>query len=276
LTELGSYRRRGRWSSAVMAIAVAAAGCSSGQHARPAGNPPAATAAASPVTSTASPSTASQPPQAARPGSEAELPPPPVPDPVALPGGPLAPVISRVATTQPVVFLTIDDGWVRDPQVISFIRDRQLPVTVFLLSAAGRQDPGYFRALQAAGATIEDHTLTHPRLPTLGLAAQEHQICGAADDDARTYGARPSLMRPPYGLENRVTQAAAAACRMKAVVEWSAVVDGGRLTALGGHLQPGYILILHFRPTLLTDLETAVNAIQAAGLTVGRLESYMS
>jgi hypothetical protein len=54
------------------------------------------------------------------------------------------------------------------------------------------------------------------------------------------------------------------------------VVDRGRLTALGGRLQPGYILIFHFRPTLLTDLETAVTAIQAAGLTVGRLESYLT
>src|SRR5262249_44563738 len=98
----------------------------------------------------------------------------------------------------------------------------------------------------------------------------------AADDDGRTYGGRPTLMRAPYGVENRVTQAAAAACKMKAVVQWSAVVDGGKLTALGGHLQPGYILILHFRPTLLADLETAVTAIQAAGLTVGRLESYLT
>jgi hypothetical protein len=112
-------------------------------------------------------------------------------------------------------------------------------------------------------------------LPTLGLAGQERQVCGAADDDAHTYGTRPTLMRPPYGLENRLTQAAAAACGLKAVVEWSAAVDGGRLTALGGHLQPGYILILHFRPTLLIDLETAISAIQAAGLTVGRLESYL-
>jgi peptidoglycan/xylan/chitin deacetylase (PgdA/CDA1 family) len=56
---------------------------------------------------------------------------------MALPKGRLAPVIYRVATTQPVVFLTIDDGWVRDPQVINFIRDHQLPATVFLLTAAG-------------------------------------------------------------------------------------------------------------------------------------------
>jgi hypothetical protein len=87
---------------------------------------------------------------------------------------------------------------------------------------------------------------------------------------------RPTLMRPPYGLENGVTQRAAAVCQMKAVVEWSAVMNNGRLTTVGGHLQPGYIILLHFRRTLLTDLEAAVAAIEAAGLTVGRLESYLA
>jgi hypothetical protein len=53
-------------------------------------------------------------------------------------------------------------------------------------------------------------------------------------------------------------------------------MNNGRLTALGGHLQPGYIIILHFRPTLLTDLKAAVAAIAAAGLSVGPLESYLT
>ncbi len=63
---------------------------------------------------------------------------------------------------------------------------------------------------------------------------------------------------------------------MKAVVEWTAVAANGHLNAIGGHLQAGYIIILHFKPTLLNDLQVAVAAIQAAGLTVGRLESYVT
>jgi peptidoglycan/xylan/chitin deacetylase (PgdA/CDA1 family) len=194
---------------------------------------------------------------------------------VTLSAGPLAPVIYRIQTNQPVVFLTIDDGWVRDPAVAAFLRAQHLPVTVFLTTAAGKQDPGYFRALQAAGATIEDHTLTHPRLPSLTLAGQQRELCGSADDDARTYGTRPTLMRPPYGLQNTGTQRAAALCGLRAVVEWTAVVSNSQLTAIGGRLQPGYIIIFHFRPGLLDDLRTAETAIQAARLTVGRLESYL-
>jgi peptidoglycan/xylan/chitin deacetylase (PgdA/CDA1 family) len=208
--------------------------------------------------------------------TETGLPPPPDASPVALGDGPSAPVIYKVPTNQPVVFLTIDDGFVRDPQVVSYLRSMHLPVTVFLLTAAGRQAPGYFRSLRAAGATIEDHTMTHPRLPTLPMAAQKKELCDSASDDARTYGTRPTLMRPPYGLANRVTQAAAAACGLRAVVEWTAVVANGRLTAIGGRLQPGYIIILHFTPSLLGDLHLAVAAIQSAGLTVGRLESYLT
>jgi hypothetical protein len=208
--------------------------------------------------------------------TEVGLPPPPDASPVALGGGTLAPVIYKIPTSQPVVFLTIDDGFVRDPQVVDYLRSMHLPVTVFLLTAAGRQAPGYFRSLQAAGATIQDHTLTHPRLTNLPLAAQKKELCGAASDDARTYGTRPTLMRPPYGLENRITQVAAAACGLKAVVEWTAVAANGQLTVIGGRLQPGYIIILHFTPSLLGDLRMAVAAIQAAGLSVGRLESYVT
>ena len=208
--------------------------------------------------------------------TEIGLPPPPDASPVALGAGPLAPVIYKVPISQPVVFLTIDDGFTRDPLVVDYLRTMHLPVTVFLLTAAGRQAPDYFRSLQAAGATIQDHTMTHPRLPRLPFAAQKKELCESASDDARTYGARPTLMRPPYGLENHVTQAAAAACGLKAVVEWTAVAASGRLTVIGGRLQPGYIIILHFTPSLLGDLRMAVAAIEAAGLTVGRLESYLS
>lgn len=189
--------------------------------------------------------------------------------------GNAAPVVSRVPTDQPVVFLTIDDGWTRDPRVIDLVKTRHLPVSVFLITSAGRSDPAYFRALMAAGATIEDHTLSHPRLARMGLASQQRQVCESADDDARTYGARPTLFRPPYGSFDTTTQQAARACGMAAVVTWTATVTNGRLAVVGGALRAGDILLLHFRPTLYGDLQVALNAIAAAHLLVAPLQSYL-
>jgi len=52
----------------------------------------------------------------------------PTPAPRDVPAGPLPDVLTRVPTTDPVVFLTIDDGAVRDPEVVAQIRQARVPV----------------------------------------------------------------------------------------------------------------------------------------------------
>jgi peptidoglycan/xylan/chitin deacetylase (PgdA/CDA1 family) len=118
-------------------------------------------------------------------------------------------VYYKVPTTQPVVFLTIDDGWTPSLPVLELLRARHLPVAVFLVDRAWRRDPAYFRALQAAGATVEDHTLTHPVLSRLPLARQEREVCGGAAGEAAGFGTRPTLLRPPFGAFDRATLLAA-------------------------------------------------------------------
>ena len=60
------------------------------------------------------------------------------------------------------MFLTIDDGWTRDPGLESDLTRAGVPTSLFLTVGAAKQDYAYFRRLQARGATVEDHTLTHP------------------------------------------------------------------------------------------------------------------
>jgi peptidoglycan/xylan/chitin deacetylase (PgdA/CDA1 family) len=183
-------------------------------------------------------------------------------------------VYFRVPTAKPVVFLTIDDGWTPSAPALKLIRAHHLPVTAFLIDQAWRRNPAYFRALQAAGVTIEDHTLTHPVMSRLPLARQEREICGGAAGEAAGFGTRPTLFRPPYGVFDHATLRAARACHLT-VVEWSATVDHGRLVVVGGRLRPGDIILMHFRASLPRDLTTALDAIRRAHLTVGRLPSYL-
>ena len=198
----------------------------------------------------------------------------PRPAAVALPTGPLPPVIIRVPTRQRVVFVTIDDGWTANPAALELIRSHHLPVTVFLVDGAYRHHPAYFQALAATGAQIEDHTLTHPDLTDLPLPAQEHEICGAATAQQREFGRRPTLLRPPYGIYDRLTQTAAHHCGMRALVRWDATVTDGHLDTIDG-LRPGSIILLHFKEDLLTDLTVALDAVHRAGLTVAPLGSYL-
>jgi peptidoglycan/xylan/chitin deacetylase (PgdA/CDA1 family) len=197
--------------------------------------------------------------------------------PVAIQGGSVAPIISRVPTTNPVVFFTIDDGMVRDPAVIDFLRDHHIPVTMFPVPAYVHQDPAYFDAIHALGASAQDHTLTHPDLRKLGGAALQKEVCGVLDDYAGRFGARPWLMRPPFGYLSQSVPVVGRQCGIRAVVTWRATMNDGRLDVQGGGpLQPGDIILMHFRTDLRGNLEVALNAAHAAGLQPAALEQYLT
>ena len=192
------------------------------------------------------------------------------------PPGPLAPVVGRISTSRPIVFITIDDGWTRDKAFPSDLATAGVPTSLFLLADAAKKDYGYFRQLQHLGATIEDHTIGHPVCSRLPYAAQRDQICTTADTYRRVFGRRPTLFRPPYGDFNSATRRAAAACGMHALVKWDVSVNSGRLSFASGHqLRPGDIILMHFTPNLRRDFAAALAAARRQGLAVRRLEDYL-
>ena len=209
----------------------------------------------------------------AAPTTTTTLPPTPVP----IRGGPAAPVMSRVPTTNPVVFFTIDDGIWRDPAVVDFLRAQSIPVTMFPVPAYVHQDPGYFNAIHSVGASVQDHTVTHPDLRRLGLAAQQREICGPLDDYTARFGRRPWLFRPPDGFLTLAVPGIARSCGIRVVVTWRATMNDGRLDVQGsGPLQPGDIILMHFRPDLRQNLEVALNAARSVGLRPAPLEQYLT
>src|SRR5439155_7139193 len=179
---------------------------------------------------------------------------PPVPVPMTLPPGPTAPFISQVQTTRPVAFLTIDDGWEKQPGFVELFRAARVPVTLFLSINAISSDPAYFNGFQSAGAVIEAHSLNHPSLPGHPYGFQRNQICGSADRLAQLYGRRPVLFRPPYGNKDQITMAVARDCGMSAVLLWRETVDKGVVHyQVRNTIQRGDIVLMHFRPTFLDD-----------------------
>ncbi len=187
-----------------------------------------------------------------------------------------APVVHKVPTTEPVVFLGIDDGWTKSPETQSWLLDHRLPFTLFLTDAAIKNNYEYFGRLQAAGLTIEDHTLTHPNLTKLSLEQQKTEICGTADIYQTVFGSRPTLFRPPYGAYNEATLQAAAACGMKAIVLWRAIVKSGVVQFQNGTaLEPGDIVLMHVRPEFIQDIQAFMNQVAKDHLQVGRLEDWL-
>jgi peptidoglycan/xylan/chitin deacetylase (PgdA/CDA1 family) len=202
--------------------------------------------------------------------------PPPPAVKISLPAGPQAPWLTNIPTTQPVAFLTIDDGWVKRPEALELFQHAGVPVTLFLTINAIRDDPGYFRTLQSYGAVIEDHTITHTKLVGQSYAFQRHEICGAADQLGHLYGRRPVLFRPPYGDKDPTTLKAVRDCGLEAAFFWKETVNNGVVRYQSGNtVQPGDIILMHFRATFAVDFVAALQAIKAAGLTPALLENYL-
>jgi peptidoglycan/xylan/chitin deacetylase (PgdA/CDA1 family) len=188
----------------------------------------------------------------------------------------LAPIYSRIPTTNKVIFLGIDDGIVRDPAVANLLKQANIPFTMFLVQGQADAGADYFRQLQGYGGVVETHTITHPDLTKLSYGNVQHEVCGPLDDLQTTFGRRPTLFRSPDGFTNQNVQAAAASCGLKAVVLWKGSTNDGRLDLQEGtQLTPGDVILMHFRADLLVDLQKVFEVCKQQGFAIASLEDYL-
>lgn len=257
--------------AALVGLALLAAGCGSPAHARTnrIAHPP-----------VASPSPSVSPTGELPPNILARIPkfpPAPPPAPITMPGGGAAGWYSAIPTTQPIAFITIDDGWIKVPSAAALLRAAHVPVTLFLEINAIESNVNYFRELQQAGAVIEAHTITHRELKGASYGVQKHEICGSADQLGQLYGRRPVLFRPPFGDKDATTLRVVHDCGMRAAFFWKETTDKGivRYQSPVHRVQPGDILLMHFRPAFVDDFLAVLAAIAQAGLTPALLEDYI-
>ncbi|MEO3844736.1 polysaccharide deacetylase family protein [Streptomyces sp. B22F1] len=199
-------------------------------------------------------------------------------------GGPgLPPVITRVPTDDRVIFLTIDDGYRKDPELLRMLRELGVPVSAFLADEVARDDYGYFRDLRDLGTTVSNHTLHHPNLRELPYAAQREEICGQQRVLEREMGTKPRIFRPPYGNYDADTLRAAKECGIDLVPLWQQEAFPGRWTYSRADtaFHPGDIVLTHFEGSsefggTMTDmLRTVLRKANDEGFAVARLEAYV-
>ena len=259
--------------AALVGLALLVAGCGTPAHARTShlAHP---SPGASPSSSPSSPSGELPPDILAR---IPKFPPAPPPAPITVPAGNAAGWYSAIPTNQKVAFITIDDGWIKTPSAAALFRAAHVPVTLFLEINAIESDTGYFRQLQQAGAVIEAHTITHRELKGASYAVQKHEICGSADQLGQLYGRRPVLFRPPFGDKDATTLRVVHDCGMRAAFFWKETTDKGivRYQSPVHRVQPGDIILMHFRPAFVDDFLAVLAAIARSGLTPALLEDYI-
>ncbi|WP_345051403.1 polysaccharide deacetylase family protein [Arthrobacter methylotrophus] len=190
----------------------------------------------------------------------------------------LAPVITKIPTKHPVVFLTIDDGLVKSPESVRLLAEHDYPATLFLTRDTVRDNPAFFKAFMAQGSLVENHTVSHNVNMTTqwGYQRQLDDIAGMQDFAVQQYGRKPTLFRPPGGAYSIAMRQAVAAAGLKAIVTWEAKANAGQMDyQYGNSLRPGDIVLMHFRPEFAADFEAFRSAQAAAGLEVVLLEEFL-
>src|SRR5271156_4082803 len=87
------------------------------------------------------------------------------------------------ALAQATISLTFDDGLLSATTAQVIMDAHGMKGTFYIISGLIGTDPTYYlslapiKALKADGHEIGGHTITHPDLPTLTTAQQQHEIC---------------------------------------------------------------------------------------------------
>jgi peptidoglycan/xylan/chitin deacetylase (PgdA/CDA1 family) len=186
-------------------------------------------------------------------------------------------VVRRITTDKPYVFITMDDGAVKDPSALEEIQRSGGHPVLFLNQRYVKGHEAYFKSiLDTTGAVLGDHTVNHPNLKGKPLAFQQKEICEDADDFKTELGVRPTLFRPPFGNYDQNTLQAAALCGMRVTVLWSAAVNDGQVQfQAGDKLRPGDIVLMHFRKTFKEDYEAFLARAKKDGLTPVPLADFL-
>lgn len=184
-------------------------------------------------------------------------------------------LVSTIKTEDPVVFITIDDGYRFDTEAAALIRRWNWPITSFVISAPLRQNFAWFADL-GIRPIFGNHTRRHTFLEGLPFEKQKKAICDGADDIERVTGSRAVWLRPPHGAVDDETFRAAAACGMKGVVLWHVSVNGTTIQTVGNQpIRRGDIILLHYRADLGESLTVLKGRLDELGLRAASLDDYL-
>ncbi len=120
--------------------------------------------------------------------------------------------------------LTFDDGPNGDTtkRLLEVLDKYSAKATFFVMGERVLAQPELTRALVAAGHTLGNHTMTHPRLLGLGPERTRQEIAECSRVIEEVTGVRVGIFRPPFGGRWPYTLKAARGCGLIPVM-WNAL-----------------------------------------------------
>ena len=168
--------------------------------------------------------------------------------------GLFSPVLKRLPTSEPVVWLTIDDGpSEQTPAVLDLLDAHGAKATFFVVGERAQARPELLREIARRGHGIGNHSHSHPQawFWALGPAAMRRQVADAQAAITAITGAAPRWFRAVVGMANPFVSAPLRTHGL-ARVAWSArgfdavAADPDTVVArIERGLSPGAIVLLH-------------------------------
>ena len=123
------------------------------------------------------------------------------------------------------IALTYDDGPnpAATPHLLEVLARHQARATFFLIGRYVQQHPGLAREIAAAGHSIGNHTLTHPKLTFQSRERIELELSATTRLIEDTVGLPVTLFRPPHGARRPAVIEIARNLGMSTVM-WNTIV----------------------------------------------------
>ncbi|MDR1032459.1 MAG: polysaccharide deacetylase family protein [Candidatus Nomurabacteria bacterium] len=172
-------------------------------------------------------------------------------------------------TGKKLIALTFDDGphQVNTNALLDTLERESVNVTFFVLGSRVEYYSDVVRRAYQQGNQIASHTTNHKSLPGLSVAERQAEINSTIATIEKTIGARPTVMRPPYGAINDAVKADAG----MPLVLWSVDPEDWKYrnsdtvyANVMSHISDGAIVLLH-------DIHTT--SVQAATKIIPALKS---
>jgi len=206
-----------------------------------------------------------------------------------------APVVSRLATAEPIVALTFDDG--PDPvftaQILDLLASHRARATFFVLGERAQRHPELILRMHREGHAVGTHTQHHRLRFHFGSPTYvQREIEDAIAVVAGILPTSPTLFRPPQGLRTPCFASGWRRTNGLTCVTWSvrgldslATTPEAIVARIAKQLAPGAIVTLHDgtglgggsdRAPTLAALETILTTCETRGLRCVALSDVMA
>lgn len=154
-----------------------------------------------------------------------------------------------VDSSTPMVALTFDDGpSLVTNRVLDCLNQYGAKATFFVVGKNAKARPGILKRAYDSGMEIASHTMTHPNLKSLSAEGITTELNNASDAVFSATGARPTLLRPPYGNYN---QTVSEVCGVPMItwsidtLDWKTRNAESTVNTVLGEVKDGSVILMH-------------------------------